>query len=659
MADWQQNTWQWFSVVFGLVVTALSVCWWLRQAWQHVRGYSLQLGRFKASLYKMLGQSSAHRHLCLCCRWLGVTVWALIDSGASHSLVTRQFVRAHCIPTRQGTEFKVRLPDGSQCPGCDYVVCRLKVNSVTISCKLLVVDLALELPVVLGMDWLTAANPSINWAKRTVAVHGSILQGLSPAECKQVLADTTVQECELGSLSYLQAKRAVRHGQTIYMCYAVQVDSDSLATSAPVTPVLSHVDKLKCGQPEIDSLLYEYADVFTEPEGLPPHRPVELHIDLVPGAVPPHRAPYRLGPTELAELKRQLDELLRKGYIQPSCSPYAAPLFFVPKKDGTLRPVCDWRLLNAVTVKARGPIPNIQDLLDAMQGATVWTKFDMVSAYNQMRVHEPDIPKTAFVCRYGQFEWRVAAFGLCNMPAVFQSLMHSIFREYLDEFVVIYLDDIMVFSKTITKHVQHLRLVLEKFRQHRLYLKPSKCLMAQPKVDFLGHIVSRDGLSLDPAKIQALADWPVPTNPHEVRQFLGLCGWFRRFIAGFSGIAAPMHALTGKDAPFVWGPAQQLAFEALKAAIVSAPVLQLFDPHAPTTIHTDASDIALGGVLLQADASGKQHPVAFHSRKLNGAEKNYPIHERELLAVVDCCKVWRYYLESILVLVRVDHEAIR
>lgn len=676
--EMQGTLWQWVSCLVWWVGITLCTVWCLWQVARQHRGLLSLLGHFNAYLYQVLAQSSAaHKHLCLSCRWGGVKIWVLIDSGATHSLTSLAHVQACGIVTCKRSDFHIRLPDGSLYSGCEHVKCHLKTCGLTIATKLLVVDLDLGYPVILGIDWLTTVNPKIDWVARTLCIEGTVVQGVTSDECTQMRAAQQLVD-EVYCLSYQQAKRAFRHRDQIYFCYSVQAEqapSSSLEDCieedfAPVDSMLStqcpsNVDsdfvKLMCGQPQIDALLQEYQDLFMEPEGLPPHRPVELHIDLVPGAVPPHRPAYKMGPSELQELKRQLDVLLRKGYIQPSTSPYAAPLFFVKKKDGSLRPVCDWRLLNAVTIKARGPIPIIGQLLDAMQGSTVWSRFDCLAAFNQMRIVDSDVHRSSFVCRYGQFEWRVAAFGLCNMPAVWQNLMHYIFRDYLDDFVEVYLDDIVVHSASMVDHVRHLRLVFAKLREHKLYLKAKKCQLAQPEIEFLGHIISRAGVHLDPIKVKSIQEWPVPKDAHQVRQFLGLCGWFRRHIKGFSSIASPLHTLTGVEKAYVWGDQEQLAFDALKQAVLTAPVLKLYDAKAETMLHTDASDLGLGAVLLQRDSSGDAswHPVAFHSRKFSAAEKNYAIHERELLAVVDSVKAWQHYLQHVSVLVKVDHEALK
>ncbi|KAL4027100.1 hypothetical protein IC575_015560 [Cucumis melo] len=253
----------------------------------------------------------------------------------------------------------------------------------------------------------------------------------------------------------------------------------------------------------------DYPDVFPEElPGLPPHREVEFAIELEPGTVPISRAPYRMAPAELKELKVQLQELLDKGFIRPSVSPWGAPVLFVKKKDGSMRLCIDYRELNKVTVKNRYPLPRIDDLFDQLQGATVFSKIDLRSGYHQLRIKEEDIPKTAFRSRYGHYEFIVMSFGLTNAPAVFMDLMNRVFREFLDTFVIVFIDDILIYSKTEAEHEKHLRMVLQTLRDNKLYAKFSKCEFWLKQVSFLGHVVSKAGVSVDPAKIEAITVGP-------------------------------------------------------------------------------------------------------------------------------------------------------
>ena len=289
----------------------------------------------------------------------------------------------------------------------------------------------------------------------------------------------------------------------------------------------------KRGQVDVEKIpvVREFPDVFPEElPGIPLEREVDLAIEIVPGTVPMSRAPYRMAPTELKELKSQLEELLDKGFIRPSVSPWGAPVLFVKKKDGTLRMCIDYRQINKVTVKNKYPLPRIEDLFDQLKGAGVFSKIDLRSGYYQLRVKEGDVPKTAFRTRYVHYEFLVMPFGLTNAPAAFMDLMNRVFRPYVDQFVVVFIDDILVYSKDAQEHEQHLRIVLETLREKKLYAKLSKCDFWLKEVSFLGHIVSAEGIRVDPAKIEAVVNWKSPQNVTEVRSFLGLAGYYRRFV---------------------------------------------------------------------------------------------------------------------------------
>ncbi|KAA0042480.1 pol protein [Cucumis melo var. makuwa] len=359
--------------------------------------------------------------------------------------------------------------------------------------------------------------------------------------------------------------------------------------------------------------------------GLPPHREVEFAIELEPGTIAISRAPYRMAPAELKELKVQLQELLDKGFIRPSVSPWGAPVLFVKKNDGSMRLCIDYRELNKVTVKNIYPLPRIDDLFDQLQGATVFSKIDLRSGYHQLRIKDGDVPKTAFRSRYGHYEFIVMSFGLTNAPAVFMDLMNRVFREFLDTFVIVFIDDILIYSKTEAEHEKHLR-----------------------------HVVSKAGVSVDPAKIEAVTSWTRPSTVSEVRSFLGLAGYYRRFVENFSRIATPLTQLTRKGAPFVWSKACEDSFQNLKQKLVTAPVLTVPDGSGNFVIYSDASKKGLGCVLMQ-----QVKVVAYASRQLKSHEQNYPTHDVELAAVVFALKIWRHYLYGEKIQIFTDHKSLK
>ncbi|KAL0549444.1 hypothetical protein IC582_013926 [Cucumis melo] len=334
---------------------------------------------------------------------------------------------------------------------------------------------------------------------------------------------------------------------------------------------------------------------------------------------------------ELKELKVQLQELLDKGFIRPSVLPWGAPVLFVKKKDGSMRLCIDYRELNKVTVKNRYPLPRIDDLFDQLQGATVFSKIDLRSGYHQLRIKDSDIPKTAFHSRYGHYEFIVMSFGLTNAPAVFMDLMNRVFKDFLDTFVRVFIDDILIHSKTEAEHEEHLHQVLETLRANKLYAKFSKCEFWLKKVTFLGHVVS-----VDPAKIEVVTSWPRSTVS-EIRSFLGLAGYYRRFVEDFFRIANPLTQLTRKGTHFVWSPACESSFKELNFVIYS-----------------DASKKGLGCVLMQ-----QGRVVAYASRQLKSHKQNYPTHDLELAAMVFALKIWRHYLYSEKIQIFFDHKSLK
>ncbi|GJS52516.1 hypothetical protein Tco_0625878 [Tanacetum coccineum] len=388
--------------------------------------------------------------------------------------------------------------------------------------------------------------------------------------------------------------------------------------------------------------------------GIPPTRQVEFQIDLIPGAAPVARAPYRLAPSEMKELSDQLKELSDKGFIRPSSSPWGAPVLFVKKKDGSFRMCIDYRELNKLTVKNRYPLPRIDDLFDQLQGSSIYSKIDLRSGYHQLRVREEDIPKTAFRTRYGHYEFQVMPFGLTNAPAVFMDLMNRVCKPYLDKFVIVFIDDILIYSKNKQEHAEHLKLILELLKKEQLYAKFSKCEFWIPKVQFLGHVIDSQGIHVDPAKIESVKDWASPKSATEIRQFLGLAGYYRRFIEGFSKIAKPMTKLTQKKIKFDWSDKAEAAFQLIKQKLCSAPILALPEGNEDFIAYCDASIKGLGAVLMQ-----REKVIAYASRQLKIHEKNYTTHDLELGAVVFALKIWRHYLYGTKCTVFTDHKSLQ
>ncbi|CEP01920.1 hypothetical protein PBRA_008863, partial [Plasmodiophora brassicae] len=401
-------------------------------------------------------------------------------------------------------------------------------------------------------------------------------------------------------------------------------------------------------QTKIPEKYQDFADVFDEATAtsLPPHRASDCSIDLKPGTEPPFCRLYGLSPREQVALKKYLEDNLQSNFIRPSRSSAGAPILFAKKKDGSLRLCVDYRGLNSVTVKNRYPLPLIDQLLSTLGQATVFSKIDLRSAYNQIRIREGDEWKTAFRTPYGLFEYLVMPFGLANAPASFQAFMNETFSDFIDRFVVVYLDDILIFSKNAEEHEQHVRLVLERLRSARLTAKLSKCLFDAPEVEFLGYLVSKDGLRLDPSRVDTILAWAPPRDLHGLQVFLGFANFYRKFIPHFAEIALPLTNLTRGETEFIWNETASTAFATLKSAFTRAPVLAHFDPSVPCEIETDASDFAIAMVLSQRGRDGDLHPLAFFSRKLDPAEIRYAVYDKELLAVVASFEKWRQFLDS-------------
>ena len=418
----------------------------------------------------------------------------------------------------------------------------------------------------------------------------------------------------------------------------------------------------------------EYKSVFADelPAGVPPLRGAEpFRIELKPGTQPFGRYGPRMTEANTREAEKMLKELLAKGFIRPSRSPWGSPMFLVDKPDGSKRMVIDYRALNAATQRNRYPLPRVDELFDQLQGARYFSKIDLRTGYWQIRVAAEDVPKTAFTSRHGHFEWLVLPMGLTNAPAEFMALMENTFRAELNKFVLVFLDDILIYSKTLEEHEQHLRVVLQRLKEQQLYAKLSKCQFMRQEVEFLGHYVGRAGVRMVDGKVAAVEQWPTPTCQKDVEQFLGLAGYYRRFIANFSRIAAPLSELCGtlrKDKvgatrkppkkAFAWGEEQQRAFEELKRAVSGAPCLAIPDTAREFIVHTDASGYATGAVLMQQFDEGLR-PIAFLSKKMTAAERNYPVHEQELLAILNALKAWRHYLSGRPFTVLTDHQSLQ
>ena len=551
----------------------------------------------------------------------------LIDSGATKSFISETFARKlNCLmePLDGVLNIEVAtqdsIPVSLHCPRCE-----IEILGKCFYADLLPFKLG-EFEVILGMDWLTEHEAHIDCKRKRVTL-------VSPDKKKVVFKG---EKQTKKFLTMIQTQKLLRQGCEAYLAYVVDIERN--------VPKIEEIP-----------VVNEFLDVFPEElPGLPPDREIEFAIDLAPGVEPVSKAPYRMAPVEMKELAKQLQELLDKGVIRPSTSPWGAPVLFVKKKDGSMRLCIDYRELNKLTIKNKYPLPRIDDLFDQLKDAVYFSKIDLRSGYHQLRIKPEDISKTAFRTRYGHYEFLVMAFGLTNAPAAFMDLMNRIFKKYLDKFVIVFIDDILIYSKTEEEHAQHLMIALEILRHEELYAKFSKCEFWLQEVQFLGHVVSNEGIKVDPAKIEAVMNWERPRTPTEVRSFMGLAGYYRRFVPDFAKIATPLTKLTRKNEKFIWTEKCEESFQELKGRLVTAPVLTLPDDQGNFVIYSDASHKGLGCVLMQHNSV-----IAYASRQLRPHEQKYPTHDLELAAIVFALKIWRHYLYGEKCEIYTDHKSLK
>ncbi|KAK8934390.1 hypothetical protein KSP39_PZI015066 [Platanthera zijinensis] len=404
---------------------------------------------------------------------------------------------------------------------------------------------------------------------------------------------------------------------------------------------------------QMQALLAHYADIFQTPRTLPPSRFRDHQIQLKIGTEPINICPYRYPYSQKAEIERSIREMLTAGLIRPSTSAFSSPIILVKKKDGSWRFCVDYRGLNNSTVKDKFPIPLIEELLDELNGASRFTKLDLRSGYHQIRMNEADVHKTAFRTHDGHYEFLVMPFGLTNAPSTFQAVMNEIFRPLLRQSVLIFFDDILIYSASWEDHLRHVEQVFAILRQHQLYVKQTKCSFGQEEVEYLGHLVSADGVKADPQKIDSMLSWPRPQTIRALMGFLGLTDYYRRFVKDYGKIARPLTQLLQKDA-FVWQDETEAAFQALKRAMTSTPVLALPDFTKEFVLETDASEVGIGAVLMQ-----EGRPLAFYSKALAPRTLGLSTYEKEMLAIIHAVAVWRPYLLGRHFTIRTDHQSLK
>jgi hypothetical protein len=593
-----------------------------------------------------------------------IGVSALLDCGATGLFLDTRFVKESHLNTRKLPKaVPVYNVDGTLNQGGSIqeevdMIMHFKDHSE--KATFAVCDLGDKVAIV-GHTWLYSHNPEINWQT------GEVKMTRCPPQCH-----FKVQEEKKDRRR--QKKKEIRKRRTKFPLLLPDDDEDTekinwnngdrvfvafiqprqeINATQNISQRLAEEALRKEPKKEFDELVpkeyHSFKDVFSKEsfDELPQRKPWDHAIELKPGSEPHTSKVYPLAPNEQAQLDEFLAENLKSGRIRPSKSPMASPVFFVKKKDGSLRLVQDYRKLNEMTIKNSYPLPLISELVTKLRKAKWYTKLDVRWGYNNVRIKEGDEWKAAFRTSRGLFEPLVMFFGLTNSPATFQTMMNDLFRELINEgVVIIYLDDILIYTETMEEHQKVVKRVLEILRKNHLYLKAEKCEFEKDRVEYLGLIISPGKIEMDPVKIEGVSKWPAPSNVKEVQSFVGFANFYRRFIKDFADIARPLHDLTRKDAPWSWTEKEKQAFDMLKRSITSSPVLIFPDDHKPYKVEADSSDYATGAVLSQIGEDGKWHPVAFLSKSLSEVERNYEIHDKEMLAIIRALEEWRHYLEG-------------
>jgi hypothetical protein len=645
---------------------------------------------------------------------------AFIDSGCSaFALISKKFVSLNKLSIIDAySKFYVSLADGSHADNItkQTLPLQLSIGSHVETICFLVADI--HCPIILGLPWLRMHNPQVNWRKLMLTFNEENLPPYSPfvaagaldenpsgkpraSEQNDFGADQGVSVCfsqiydtipteqptakSPTDIELLNAPEFFKFAsdQGLYVFAAqmdVQPSHDGSTPLVSISSVLTTKDyqksDIRTDERGVPFQYQKFSDVFapkTEPpRPLPPHRQYDLGIEIVKDEngkevpLPSAGKVYPISPAEEKVLQEYLTNALARGWITNSTSPVAAPCFFVKKPNGGFRLCIDYRAINSVTIKNKYPLPLLADMFPKLGRAKIFTHLDLPDAYHLVRIRPGDEWKTAFRCKFGHFQYNVISFGLSNAPSAFQYFMNDILSDMLGDSVVVYLDDILIYSESEEEHAKHVAAVLQRLRKHTLQVNPAKCSFHTTSTDFLGHIFSSNGVSMDPAKVSAVADWPQPTSVKEIQVFLGFANFYRQFIQCYSELVQPLTSYTRSEfkfRPFLWTNEADLAFKTLKSAFASAPILRIFDPSKTAIVETDCSDFAMGAILSQLGDDKQLHPIAFHSRKLLPAEVNYDTHDKELLAVIDAFSVWRHYLIAVdpqdPVIVLSDHERLQ
>lgn len=583
---------------------------------------------------------------------------ALVDSGClSYGLVDSRFARKHrferiAITPRTMTAFDAPISGFVR----EVAAVVLDVSGYKRRAFLYIVPSLAGRDILLGLPWLQQNKVRIDAAQRCLQI-GSQEVVVRPVSEKGRSVDCV--QISANAFSTL-VRTSGRRGRK-----EVEVFSASMAD---IEKALSKRDKKPTDpRTKLPQHYHEFLDVFSPEEAkkLPPLRGAgvdhQIELEKKDGRTPevPWGPLYQMSRDELLVLRTTLTDLLDKGFIRVSNSPAAAPVLFVKKPGGGLRFCVDYRGLNRITRKDRYPLPLIYETLRTIGQAKWYTKLDVAAAFHRIRIAEGDEWMTAFRTRYGLYEWMVTPFGLANAPSTFQRYINWALRDYLDNFCSAYVDDILIYSEGSKSHHQDLvRKVLQRLRDAGLQIDIDKCEFEVKSTKYLGFIIEAgQGVRMDPEKVRAIQEWEAPVSVKGVQSFLGFANFYRRFIKSYSQLTKPMTDLVRKDQKFVWTDDAEQAFQKLKKIFVSAPLLVRFDHTRETVVETDASGWCIGGTLMQADDEGFLRPYAFYSKKMSPAECNYPIYDKEMLAIVRCLEEWDAELRSVLTFtIRSDHK---
>ena len=556
------------------------------------------------SFNALSGQYSS-RTLRLKGSYRGHAINILTDSGSSLNFITPEVAHRLSIPSHAISPFKVFVGSG------DFLWCTTCSSNISIlvqgvSFPVDLYHLAISgAELVFGLSWFQGLGRVLtdyNLLTMEFTFQGTpITLHAEQLLCPDPLKNRGIQKMLLhDDISSVYTMQHLQEGQ----------------------PIVTH-----SLPDDVQQLLNEFAVAFREPKGLPPVRDITHQIPLKPDSKPVQVRPYKYPHFQKAEIERLVAEMHQAGIIRDSTSPFSSPILLVKKKDGSWRFCIDYRALNAITVRDLFPIPTIEEILDELHGATIFTKLDLRSGFHQIRMAKDDIHKTAFRTHNGHYEFLVMPFGLTNAPATFQATMNKIFKPFLRQFGAVFFDDILIYSRCRKDHIHHLRMVLTTLQNHSLFAKLSKCDFFKHSVHYLGHVVSAKGVQVDATKINAIVSWPLPNNVKQLHGFLGLTGYYRRFVKGYATVASPLTDMLKQD-NFLWTPEAKLAFETLKHALTSTPILALPNFSTPFEIETDASTRGIGAILSQ-----NGHPLAFFSKKLSPRMTQASTYVRELYAI--------------------------